>query len=361
MGKIAIFGGTFNPVHVGHVNLVCAVNKIYNFDKIIIIPTGIPPHKSAPNLPKGEERIAMCKQAFSELSNLEVSDMEIASEGKSYTIDTIGKLRKEYANEDLFLIVGSDMLLCFDKWKDYKKILGAVTLVAAARSKQDKQSIAKKAEQLQEMIPEAKIDIADIDIIDISSTEVRGCEEYHSYLRGKLSDGRYLHSVNVANRAKKLAKIYGANEQDAYIAGLLHDVSKEEKESEQLQKIQNYDIIIGSDVLNSPNLYHQIAGYITVVTEFKSLNQDILNAIRYHTSGRKNMSLLEKVVYISDLTSDDRDYPDAQRLRRLSEQNLDKAIHEALEFIIDDLKNRRGLPVCQDTLDAATCDGVYRD
>ena len=135
MSRIALFGGTFNPVHNGHINLCLECHKKLNFDKILLIPDNIPPHKSSDDLAGNAHRLNMLKIAAKENELFEVCDIEYKLKGTSYTVNTIAELKKIYKEDELFLIIGSDMLFMFDRWFCYEKILKSVTLVAGARKK----------------------------------------------------------------------------------------------------------------------------------------------------------------------------------------------------------------------------------
>lgn len=133
--KIGIFGGTFNPVHNGHVNLVKNFRKKLKLDKVLVIPTANPPHKQAENLVSGQDRINMCNLAFGNLA--EVSDVEISRGGKSYTVETLEELKKIYKEDDFYFLVGSDMLLSFKRWYRWEDILGMCTLCATDRNNEE--------------------------------------------------------------------------------------------------------------------------------------------------------------------------------------------------------------------------------
>ncbi|MBE6746778.1 MAG: nicotinate (nicotinamide) nucleotide adenylyltransferase [Ruminococcaceae bacterium] len=130
--KIGIFGGTFNPPHLAHLNIAEDFSRRLNFDKLIIIPTYQPPHKQAQSLADGEDRLEMCRLLF-DAENTEISDMEIRRQGKSYTYDTLCQLEEKYPEAELYLIIGSDMLLSFHKWYRYEDILRKCTLCVLTR------------------------------------------------------------------------------------------------------------------------------------------------------------------------------------------------------------------------------------
>lgn len=129
--KTGLFGGTFNPVHNGHINLVKNFKDELKLDRVLVIPTAVPPHKEAENLVSGEDRINMCKLAFDGIA--EVSDMEIARGGRSYTVETLEELKKIYKDDEFYFLVGSDMLLSFRRWYRWEDILLMCTLCATDR------------------------------------------------------------------------------------------------------------------------------------------------------------------------------------------------------------------------------------
>lgn len=171
MKKIAIFGGTFNPVHNGHLHLCNEIQQKFHFDKILLIPTNIPPHKECVNLASNEDRFAMLQLAVDSNPLYEISDIEFRLEGKSYTYNTIQALKQEYEDSEFYMIIGSDMLRIFDQWYRYEDILDEVTVVVGARENQEyHQLIAFKKDKYQNT---NKIEIVDISIFPKSSTEIR--------------------------------------------------------------------------------------------------------------------------------------------------------------------------------------------
>lgn len=170
-------------------------------------------------------------------------------------------------------------------------------------------------------------------------------------LQKRLTPKRYFHSLCVAQEALKLALQYGANPEQAYVAGLLHDVTKDNSSAEQLQFMQQFGIIISDLEKNAPKLWHAITGSAYVQQVLGMKDPEVISAIRYHTTARANMSLLEKIIYLADFTSADRDYPGVETMRAAVVESLPKAMYEALDFSVRDLKNS-GRAVHPDTLAA---------
>ncbi len=168
--KIAVFGGAFNPVHNGHINLVNHYINLLKPDKLLIIPTANPPHRENNNFVRQEHRFNMLKLAFDFYSKVEISDIEFNMQGKSYTYNTICEIKKLYDNADIYLIVGEDQFLYFDKWYEYQKILDEVTVCTAQRNKNKAQKLKDFAKNV---LNSKKYIIADFDPVIVSSSEIR--------------------------------------------------------------------------------------------------------------------------------------------------------------------------------------------
>ena len=159
----------------------------------------------------------------------------------------------------------------------------------------------------------------------------------------KLSEYRRIHCYNVSKEAVRLAKKYGADVKKAEIAGLLHDITKELPNDLQLKIISDGGIILSEVEKCSPKLWHAVSASVYIQQEFSIVDQDIINAVRYHTTARKNMSLLEKIVFLADFTSADRKYDDIDIIRKYADISLDDGILYALEFTISKLSKRGSL------------------
>ena len=173
-------------------------------------------------------------------------------------------------------------------------------------------------------------------------------------LMDALSEKRFAHSVAVANQAVKLAETYGEDVDKALIAGLVHDACKEISKQEQLKIINKFGIILDDIEKTEPNIWHGYAasGYIT--EKWGITDSEICSAVKYHTCGRGNMTVLEKIIFVADLTSLDRDYPDSAPIREISYKSLDRAIYECYLYIIPFILKRGGR-ITQNTLDCYNC------
>ena len=367
--RIGIFGGTFNPPHKGHKRMALEMMRAASLDKILIIPTFTPPHKTAPELAGTEDRMKMCELLFSE-DCFEVSDLEIKREGKSYTVDTVTELKKIYPDDELYLIMGSDMLLCFHRWYRYEDILSVSKIVATTR--QGDISTFELKKYSREVLGKETL-IIDSEPFECSSTQVRDIllsggdasyalpEKVLSYikekaiytdrytalrqlLRQKLDDYRYIHSLGVADSAGDLAKIYGADEEKAYFAGLLHDIAKNMPKEEQLALMEKGGIKLTEEEKNNPALWHAMAGECYLRCEMGITDIEILGSVRYHTTGKKGMTLLEKIIYVADYISAERNYPDVDVMRDLSmNHSLEKASLYSLIYTFNKQTKLQGI------------------
>ena len=341
--KIGVFGGTLNPPHNGHVRLAKAAADELKLDKLLVIPSCIPPHKIAAKLADGQERLEMCRLAFGCGPRFEVSPMELERGSRSYTVETLRELKALYPDSELYFIVGSDMLESFDKWYLWQEILSLSVLCAASREEgysPDLSRFGKLAE---------RIKIITLDPLEVSSTQIRnsagevspelldpkvaayirehglyddGLNRYRELLRGKLNPRRLFHSECVSECAGVLAERYGASVEKARLAGLLHDVMKNAPANEQLALMPN---ITPLELLNT-KVWHQISGEAFLRQNGIVTDEEILGAVRWHTTGKAGMTLLEKIIYVADFISADRDYKDVEVVRRLAYISLEHAI-----------------------------------
>lgn len=165
--KIGIYGGTFNPVHLGHIHLLREVKSQCGLDKILVMPDRVPPHKTASDLASGEDRAEMLRLATAGMENVSVSEMELEKEGRSYTYLTLRELKRRYPEDQLFLIMGADMLLTFSQWRNWQEILQNAHLIAAARDEGEYEALLAKAQEL------GNADVLKITPLPMSSTDVR--------------------------------------------------------------------------------------------------------------------------------------------------------------------------------------------
>lgn len=366
MARIGIFGGTFNPVHKGHISIAKQMKESCNLDKVLVIPVSFPPHKAAVSLASNKQRYDMCKLAFKGDSAFEVTSLELERGGQSYTIETLRELKKLYPNDTFYLILGSDMIYHFDLWKDYKKILKEAILLTGARDKEDVKKMEEKAEEFKLLGGDVRV--VPIKVQPASSTKIRmmlfqnldvseyldnAVEEYifsnKVYLNGgakamieevrqidklKLTEIRYFHTECVAKQARLLARQHGADEDIACLCGYLHDIMKCLPKQELLHYLNRNGILLSDIEKKIPAAWHSIAGALYCEQELGIENKEIIDAVRYHTTGRKDMTLMEKIVFIADATGEDRDYKGVGKIRKESFKDLDRAMWSCLSHNI---------------------------
>ena len=370
--RIAMFGGTFNPIHNAHINLALAFIKKLKLDKLLLIPTGVPPHKTDLDIIYGEHRLNMCRLAVQDYKKIEVSDIEVKRGGKSYTADTLRQLKEIYPDSEFFVIMGADMYMTLDTWHEPDTIFSLATVCTVPRNNDELEQLNAKESEYSKR--GCKTIILDLKKSDISATKIRktvfndgvitkyvdpmvekyiyanylymnkaviNYERFDKVLKARMGEKRYIHSVNVATEAKRLATKYGADVEKARLAGILHDIAKETPADEQLKIIQRAYIKLNDVESQSPKLWHAIAGAAFVRYFMGIEDEDVFNAIRYHTSGRANMSLLEKCIFIADFTGAERDYDGVDEMRALANQSLEDAMTYGLSFSISDLAKRR--------------------
>lgn len=366
--KIAIYGGSFNPPHRGHVEAARTISRELKPDKFYIIPSNLPPHKElAEGSPDAEERLELCRLAFEDIPGAELTDMEIRREGRSYTADTVDILRERHPGAELMLAVGTDMFLSFHQWYKYQHILEVCTLAVLSREEDDAHEIEEYKKQLEER--GAKVVILRHEPLPMSSSEIRerlrrgqGAEllpekvyeriiktrDYDAlpelvWLREKakayLTTERIAHTAGCESEAVMLAKRWGEDPEKAAAAGILHDITKKLSYDEQLILCEKYGIILDSVERDSPKLLHAKTGAALARDRF-GIGDDVYEAIYWHTTGKPDMTLLEKIIYLADYIEPTRNFDGVEELRALAYENLDLAMARGLEMSIEDIRAR---------------------
>lgn len=330
--KIGIFGGTFNPPHKTHISMAQQSLKQLQLDKLIVVPCGQPPHKECDV--DGKTRLTMCRLAFGDFA--EISDFEILQQGKSYTVQTLRHFKEIYPSAKLYLIIGGDSLATFDKWYQPQEISKLCTLVVVERDGYD---VTRSAAEVKERFG-AETEIVRSVPTAVSSTEIRlryefgmdnsqyvspktneyilsrGLYSEHRAMAEKLASylkpERFMHTFYVVKRGLELC---ADEERDkVFVACLLHDCAKYIPKS----AYASYNYSQPDDMPDS--VVHSFLGAEVARKDFGINDREILDAIAYHTTGRPNMSRLEKIVYVADKTEDSRPYP----LEHLKHGSLDE-------------------------------------
>ena len=147
-------------------------------------------------------------------------------------------------------------------------------------------------------------------------------EEYKELLEKRLNKGRYYHSLCVADEAKRLAEKYGGNEEKCYLAGLLHDITKNSTPEEHLEIFKSNNISLSQIEMSAEKLWHAVSGALYIESNLGIKDNEILDAVRHHTTAKADMSLTAKILYLADFTSKDRNYPDVNIIRNLVDKSL---------------------------------------
>lgn len=385
--NIGIYGGTFNPPHLGHFQAAKAAAAALGLDKLILIPAAIPPHKELPEgTPPAERRLEMTEKMADALSMpgvVEVSDLELRRQGKSYTSDTLEQIRAQYPGAKLWLLMGTDMFLTLHLWHEPEKIMSLAGICAFGRTEQDGEEIfAPQRAYLQQHYGAQITTITLPGLVDISSTQLRegfpqglgrryllpavyGCVLMHG-LYGVQADLKHLdlpelracsyymmkqkrvpHVMGVEEEAVRLAQRWGADEELARRAGILHDCTKYWDLEQNTALCAQYGVELEQKAVK---LLHSKSGACMAKYVFGEPDE-VYEAIFWHTTAKADMTVLEKVLYMADYIEPNRDFEGVERLRALSYEDLDKALLLGVETTIQEMEER-GVPVHHNTLQA---------
>lgn len=384
MKKMGLFGGTFDPIHQGHIDMALQLAEQLRLDCVLLMPTFVPPHKIKESMAPAPQRLEMCRLAAEQYPVLQVSDLELQRGGASFTVDTLTALAGIYPDAEWYLITGADMFTTLRTWHRFEDIARTAVLCTVPRDGTDDVAVRTYAAALE--ADGVRCYVAEHPVAAVSSTQVRDCLaagesidglvpqavqeyilEYNLYssakwmdtrtrdqqfteiIRSRLSDYRFQHSLNVAQEAARLARRYGADADKAYTAGLVHDIMKDTDADAQRKILEDYNVALDEVERTSPMLWHARTGEVFLRNVLHLEDEEILQAVRYHTTGRAGMSLLEKVLFVADFTSADRHYPDVDVMRCYADESLVAAIRYGVEYTVQDLTNR-GKIVHPDTL-----------
>ena len=377
---IAIYGGSFNPPHLGHREAVITALEALNPDLLLIIPDHEPPHKEMEEgSPTPAQRLELCRLTFGDLEHVEISSLELERNGKSYTYDTVLELQERYPDARLTLIIGTDMILSFEEWYHFEYLLAHCRLAALARDFEDEEKLREAAGHLRSCYG-AEIILLDHAPLPMSSTELRrmlrsrlGAEDIQpdayaaiirhrfydaapelSWLREQaytmLDERRIAHVAGCESEAIELARRWGEDPETAAEAGILHDITKRLSHEEQLNLCEKYAIICDSAERVTPKLLHAKTG-AAVARERFGVRDAVYEAIRWHTTGKPDMTLLEKIIYLADYIEPTRDFPGVDTLRELAYEDLDRALLLGLQMTIEEVRSHGEEPYI-DTLTA---------
>lgn len=366
--RTGIFGGSFDPVHIEHIHLVQAAIASLRLDRVFVLPAYVPPHKRGRVLAEDSHRIAMLNAAFESVPQAIVSDYEIARGGVSYTYLTCKHFAEAYPEDTLYFLVGTDMLRDFPTWKNPEEILKYATLAVCDRAEQSeawqREEQAKFYARFGEYFAlvnykaaavsstEARVlAAADYDVSALCGEAVAAYINRHKLYEiknahaalEKEKPARREHSLRVAVAAARKAALLQIPEKKAVTAALFHDCAKNLPSDSPI--LQGFALPAGVPEPVPEPVLHQFTGAYAAKHAYKIEDEEILNAVRYHTSGRAGMSLLEQLIFLADMVEDGREFPGAAELRKLyyAEQNsLDFTMFEALRETLYHLQAKGG-------------------
>ena len=364
--RVAVFGGSFDPVHNEHIQLVKAAMQSLRLDKVFVMPAYAPPHKKGKTLSPDKDRFTLCKLAFAGIDGVEVSDYEIEKAGTSYTYLTCEHFRKLYKDAEIYWLVGTDMLRDFPTWKHPERILSAVKLAVCARDEKEGWLEKERADFYQRF--QKDFAVISYNGAPVSSTKLRVLAgagmDLTAYTPQKVADyirenklyeisgakealalekeSRKAHSLRVAALAAEKAPKIKVEEKQAIAAALFHDCAKNLSPDSPLLT----GFVLREDWGDvPPPVIHQFAGAHVAETCFGVKDINVLNAIRFHTSGRAGMGELEKLIFLADMLEEERSYEGVESLRELffagaGEGGLDECLKKALAETIGYLQEK---------------------
>lgn len=371
--KIGLFGGSFDPIHEGHLSIIEGAIESGLVDDVIVIPTVRNSFKRGRVISPAPYRFFMTKAVLDEMleknksvyKHVFLSDIEFSIEGISYTLNTVKELKKGKnikkltdisGDYKLFWLCGSDILESFDKWYKPEELLEEVSLAVARRPGADS-AFDSNIERLEAMY-DTKIYSFEIEGLQVSSSEIRKENAYENVpesaikfittnnvydrryldyvtddtvnafyedaiaLYGYLGEKRLLHTMNVACLSALYAGIHGIDADKALIAGVLHDCAKELEDDKQREMA----LSVADESFDNKKLWHGPAGVVMAKEVFAISDKEILDSIMYHTTGRGNPTELDKIVYLADKVEPARDYADLNEIRITALKDIDRAV-----------------------------------
>lgn len=384
--KIGIYGGTFDPPHLGHMEAARAAVAALGLDKLIFVPAKQPPHKPvAENSAAPERRLAMTQLMADGLllpGIAEVSDLELKRPGKSYTAETLRELKERFPSDEFWLLMGTDMFLTLQNWYQSREIMDRAGIAAFARTEADCGGVLETQGNYLSQTYGARVCIIQLPrIYAISSTQVRqqGTGEglwppvwgyiLREGLYGVSADLKHLsdadlravsysmirakriaHVQGTEGEAVRLARRWGADEEHARRAAIFHDCTKYLELDAQLALCEQYGVALDDMERTALKLLHSKTGSALARYVFGE-PEEVWQAICWHTTGKADMTLLEKILYIADYMEPTRDFEGVEKLRELAYVDLDAAVLLGTEMSVEEM-TERGNPIHPNTLAA---------
>lgn len=370
--KVGILGGTFDPIHNAHIEIAKAALTQFQLDKVLIMPTPNPPHKDKTTITDNFHRINMIKMAISSCDNIEFSDFELNTQGVTYTADTLYLLNEINPDIEYYFILGSDSILSFSSWYRPDVITKYAKLLTVRRDDESSKLMEQKISEIENEF-NTKIGIIEMKSMDVSSSYVRTHdldsiinlvpECVYNYIKSNnlysdnnvnrawsinkitqdlkktLKPSRYKHTLSVAKTAKEMAETFNENPNKAYFAGILHDCAKNYSDDTLIKVCIENKLDINDFEKNNPQLLHGKVGAFVANTKYGITDKEILSAITWHTTGRPDMTTLEKIIFCADYIEPGRyKQPNLEELRKIALSDLDMLTFRILEDTVAYLK-----------------------
>ncbi|ACF07110.1 Phosphopantetheine adenylyltransferase (Pantetheine-phosphate adenylyltransferase) (PPAT)(Dephospho-CoA pyrophosphorylase) [Metamycoplasma arthritidis] len=340
--KIGIFGGSFNPIHKGHILVAKEAIELLNLDCLYFVPAYQNPFRKKDEYVSGEHRINMIKMVLE--NKMQVCDFEIKRQYKSYTIDTINYFLSKFKDAELYLIVGSDNVNKLNKWKDIDDIAKKAKIVIFNRGNKYSKINIKKYHCLElknHLYPFSSTAYKQGNLNQVEAIVQEYIGKHWLYIadiaKNTMDIERFKHLRFTAEFAVKLAKATNYDVKEAYRAGFMHDITK------RWEQQQAYDFLAKYG-LNSNNLpqymLHQTTGYYFLRDVYKYPNEEVLHAIKVHTSLELELNLLDKIIFVADKICEGRQWNGIQKLRQLCLNSFDEGFREVVKVNLEFIKQK---------------------
>lgn len=347
--KIGFFGGAFDPIHNEHRSVILHAKEELALDAVIVYPSAFPPHKSC--VAPFEERKKMAVAALKDLPYVIVDDVENTLTGTNPTVKVLPVLLDKYKPEESYFIIGGDSIAKFSKWIQPEKIARLTRIAVVARG--ERARTIEDAERVEKTYG-AKVTVLQYVGKQVSSSLVKAkietgetpdgvCEEVMRIiredglygerrelvdtLRSNMTSARFEHVKRTTYYAMKLNEKLGLPYEKVFTAGILHDCAKHLK-----REIEGVP----------PAVVHQFTGAEEARTTYGVTDEEVLSAIRYHTTGRPDMTTLEKLIFTADVLEEGRDYPGVEELRKIAEEDFERGfvacVRSGLNKLYEDKK-----------------------
>ena len=327
--RVGVFGGSFNPIHNGHLILAEQVREIAGLDRVIFVPAHVSPFKIGADQPSGEDRLEMVRLAIGDAPGMEVSDIEIKREGPSYTYDTLMEFRKELGDDtEIYFILGSDTLIKLEEWKKGPELIENFGFISIYRKGESRAEVDAVCARLKVKYPTCNIRIFESPELEISSSDMRErlrfgqsirfitpdpvieyiearglydslTRRLGTFVRKRVKPSRFSHTLHVVKKAQELCERYGGDLEKIEIAAIFHDAYRDEG-----------------------NLIHGPLAAEHLEKDWGVTDTDILNAVRYHTTGHAHESKTEIILKMADLLEETRTYKEVAALREALTDDL---------------------------------------